>query len=157
MNEELTGTGILKEIGFTFLSEGKTLKIRAEGYSMYPVIKPGSVIHIGPYQPGVLPEPGEIVAWKRESGLVVHRLVRIVSEGNETLYITRGDGTLEEDPPVNTPQIAGRVRQIEYRGKSRVLKTDGIRKPNYAFNRFRVVMLMKLNKIWKRKSCSGNR
>lgn len=147
MNDERTVTGILKEIGFTFLSEGKTLKIRAEGYSMYPAIKPGSVIHIGPYQPGVLPEPGEIIAWKRESGLVVHRLVRIVSVGNETLYVTRGDGTLEEDPPVSAAQIAGRVGQIEYRGKSRILKSGGTRKPNYAWNRLRVVLLMKLKKI----------
>ncbi|MBW6501957.1 MAG: signal peptidase I [Bacteroidales bacterium] len=147
MNEELTGTGILKEIGFTLLSEGKILKIRAEGYSMYPAIKPGSVIHIRPYQPGELPEPGEIIAWKRESGLVVHRLVRIISEGNETLYITRGDGTLGEDPPVSAGQIAGRVGQIEYRGRNRILKSGGTGKPHYAWNRFRVVLLLKLKKI----------
>jgi signal peptidase I len=147
MNNELTGTGILKEIGFTFLSEGKTLKIKAEGYSMYPAIKPGSVIHIKPIKPGDLPEPGEIIAWKRESGLVVHRLVRIVREGNETLYVTRGDGTMNEDPPVSAEQIAGRVRQIEYGGKRRDMKSGRAGKPNYAWNRLRVVLLMKITRL----------
>ena len=43
---------VLKEIGFMLLAEGKTLKVKAEGYSMYPSIKPGSVIYIEPFGEG---------------------------------------------------------------------------------------------------------
>ncbi|MFZ0281897.1 MAG: S24/S26 family peptidase, partial [Bacteroidales bacterium] len=71
---------VLKEIGFTLLAEGKTLKVKAEGYSMYPTIKPGSVIYIEPAERGNEPVPGEIIAWKKESGFVVHRLIKVLKE-----------------------------------------------------------------------------
>jgi hypothetical protein len=66
---------IIKDIGFSLLAEGTTIKVRADGYSMYPAIKPGSVVLIEPLPESFLPFPGEIIAWKRESGFVVHRLV----------------------------------------------------------------------------------
>ena len=40
---------VLKEIGFSLLAEGKTIRVKAEGFSMYPSIKPGSVIFIEPF------------------------------------------------------------------------------------------------------------
>ena len=148
MNDSRSDPDILKEIGFTLLSEGKTLKIRAEGYSMFPSIRPGSVIHIGPYPQGALPVHGEIIAWKRESGLVVHRLVRMVSDENGTLFITRGDSTLHEDPPVTAGQIAGRVHKVEYRGMIMVLQPhETKKKPFYIINRSWVVVLMRLKKF----------
>ncbi len=92
----------MKNIGFSLLDEGTTLKVKAEGYSMYPSIKPGSVILIEPLADGLFPSPGEIIAWKRESGLVVHRLVRITKEENKICYITRGDSCAYEDQPIIT-------------------------------------------------------
>ena len=82
---------ILKNVGFTLLSEGKTIRIKAHGYSMYPSIKPGSLILIEPIKIKGNPVPGEIIAIKRESGLIVHRLTRIVVNNGITTYIARGD------------------------------------------------------------------
>lgn len=82
---------VVKEIGLTLLEEGKILKVKAEGYSMFPVIKPGSILLIEPLEPDYEPQPGEIVAWKRDSGFVLHRLVRIFEKEGNRFFVTRGD------------------------------------------------------------------
>ena len=74
MNNLRHNHDIVKDIGLTLLSEGKTIRIKAHGYSMYPCIKPGSLILIEPLNIKGMPCPGEIVAVKREAGLIVHRL-----------------------------------------------------------------------------------
>ncbi len=113
MNRSKSIKNILRETGFSLLDEGKTLRIRAEGFSMYPSVKPGSVILLEPYPPLHQPEKGEIIAWKRDSGFVVHRLVGITGSENEKLFITRGDSSESEDLPVSAKQLAGRVIAIE--------------------------------------------
>jgi len=140
---------IVKEIGFSLLAEGKSLKIRAEGYSMYPSIKPGSIILIEPLAETLPPSPGEIIAWKRESGFVVHRLVRIIKEGDKISFITRGDSCAYEDQPVKRDQIAGRVVQAES-VTGRILSAGDslIRKPCYLYNRLIVWGLVRLRKLF---------
>jgi signal peptidase I len=137
---------VLKEIGFTLLAEGKTLKVKAEGYSMYPAIKPGSVIYIEPFGEGNWPVPFEIIAWKKESGFVVHRFVRFLKEEEEVQFITRGDSCMAEDDPVTFDQLAGRVVRVET-PEGKEVHFDPINlKPNHQLNRFRVRMRGYLNK-----------
>ena len=148
MNNGHLNYTVLKEIGFTLLAEGKTIKVKADGYSMYPAIKPGSVIYIEPMEPGIEPVPGDIIAWKRESGFVVHRLAVITYKNNKPVFITRGDSSTVEDEPVIADQIAGMVIQIEYpEGKPARTVRNRKKKPNYSFNRFRVWMIMKFNRL----------
>src|SRR5512133_3778897 len=103
----------VKDIGFSLLAEGTTLRVKADGYSMYPSIKPGSVILIEPLAEGITPSPGEIIAWKRETGFVVHRLVKIIRDNVTTRFITRGDSCAYDDQPVTFERIAGKVIRIE--------------------------------------------
>jgi signal peptidase I len=148
MNKTPDNHIIVKNIGFSLLAEGTALKIKADGYSMYPSIKPGSIVLIEPFTAGSYPSPGEIIAWKRESGFVVHRLVRIIREGQDTDFITRGDSCACEDQPVNPDQIAGRVVQVETVTGSITSSGDElIRKPSYLYNRLVVWWLLRLRKI----------
>jgi len=140
---------IVKNIGFSLLDEGTTLKVKADGYSMYPSIKPGSVILIEPLTDGLFPSPGEIIAWKRESGLVVHRLVRITKEENKISYITRGDSCVYEDQPIIRDQIAGKVIRVET--PSGTILSSGeklIRKPSYLYNRLMVWVLVRVRIVF---------
>ena len=133
----------MKEVGFMLLSEGKTIRIKAEGTSMYPVIKPGSIIYIEPFNEGAPPAQGEIVAWKRELTFVVHRLVRIVLKNNQAYYITRGDSCLYEDQPVTSDQLAGRVVSVETL-RGRIKSHDELkRKSIYRINRLLVWLYFK--------------
>ncbi|MGD0341471.1 MAG: hypothetical protein ABSA76_07175 [Bacteroidales bacterium] len=147
MNSENETYTILKEISFALLAEGKTIRAKADGYSMYPFIRPGSSVLLGAVNDDVTLIPGEIIAWKRESGFVLHRLIAIIKNGNETHYITRGDSSLQEDPPLSRDQVAGRVIMIEDKnGKTRE-GSQLIKKPCYFYNRFVVWTLFQWRRI----------
>jgi signal peptidase I len=148
MNKVSDNHIIIKNIGFSLLAEGTTIRVKTDGYSMYPFIKPGAIILIEPLKEESVPVPGEIIAWKRESGFVVHRLVRIVKSWNEIMYITRGDSCSFEDQPVSKEQIAGKVVRIETgSGKIKASGNELICKPAYLYNRFLVWISMKFRRL----------
>jgi signal peptidase I len=148
MAEESLSHTVLNEIGFSLLAEGKTIRIRAEGFSMYPNIKPGSVIFIEPFKEGTRPSPGEIIAWKRDSGFVVHRLVRCYEQKLQKFFVTRGDSIMAEDEPFISDQIAGRVIRVENTEVKAVPpKVFRNKKPNYTFNRFLVRIISQFYRI----------
>ena len=148
MNKDHLSHNVLKKIGFSLLAEGKTIRVRAEGFSMYPSIKPGSVIFIEPFKIGAEPIPGEIIAWKRDSGFVVHRLIRCYIQKHQKYFITRGDSIMVEDDPVLFDQIAGKVVQVE-KPEGNAVPADSFldKKPNYSFNRFLVRIISQFYRI----------
>jgi len=137
-NPKLT---LLKDISFTLLGEGKTIRLKAEGLSMFPSIKPGSVIHIEPVtQTGNL-QPGDIIAWKRSHGFVAHRLIRKYRKNHTDYFVTRGDCRFHEDAPVTAELIAGKVNRVEYpEGTAVPVKSWNKRNPVYIFNRISLIL-----------------
>ena len=136
-----------RDLGFSLLSEGRVLRIRAGGYSMYPFIRPGTIILIRPGEDLTDIVPGDIIAWKRELGFVVHRLIRIEKRGNEILYYTRGDSCRYEDRPVTGERIAGKVIRVEDR-KNRIKEGDQLRKkPAYSINRVMVRLITGMKRL----------
>ena len=147
MNKYLNKQTLVKDISLTLLAEGKTIRIKAHGYSMYPCIKPGSMLLIEPLNLKGLPVPGEIIAVRRENGLVVHRLTRIINQNGLTTYIARGDSNALTDKPVKLSMIAGRIVRAETSGENQVLADISINKrPNYIMNRLRVIFIF----LWKK-------
>jgi signal peptidase I len=137
----------VKDIGLTLLSEGKTIRIKAHGFSMYPSIKPGSLILIEPLNINGLPRPGEIIAIRRENGLIVHRLSKIIRKNEVAYYIARGDSNAYADNPVKIDKIAGRIIRAESTGENPVPANVSINtKPNYFINRIRVICII----LWKK-------
>jgi signal peptidase I len=130
------------------LAEGKTIRIKAHGYSMYPSIKPGSLILIEPLREKGKPVPGEILAIKRESGMVVHRMIKTVFKNNTTFYITRGDSNAYADNPMTIDKIAGRVIKSEPTGENPVPADIRINtSPHYFYNRISVIVIFLMKKI----------
>jgi signal peptidase I len=143
----------VKDIGLTLLAEGKTIRIKAHGYSMYPCIKPGSLILIEPLNIKGMPRSGEIIAIRRESGLIVHRLSKIINKNGVKWYIARGDSNAYADNPIKLDKIAGRIVRAESTGENPVPADISINtKPNYFVNRIRVIGLL----LWKKLNYSGN-
>lgn len=135
-------------MSLTLLSEGKTIRIKAHGYSMYPAIKPGSLILIEPLRQKGKPVPGEIVALKRENGLVVHRVMKRVIKNGITYYITRGDSNANKDTPVTIEKIVGRIVKSEPTGENPIRADIRINnKPRYVINRLSVIVIFLLKKI----------
>ena len=147
MNNWRNNHAIVKDIGLTLLSEGKTIRIKAHGFSMYPSIKPGSLILIEPLNIKGLPRPGEIIAIRRENGLIVHRLSKIIRKNEVAYYIARGDSNAYADNPVKIDKIAGRIIRAESTGENPVPANVSINtKPNYFINRIRVICII----LWKK-------
>jgi signal peptidase I len=115
---------------------------------MYPCIRPGSLILIEPLKIKGMPRPGEIIAIRRESGLIVHRLTKIINKNGASYYIARGDSNAYADNPVKIEKIAGRIVRAESTGENSVVADIGINtKPNYFINRIRVIGILLLKKI----------
>lgn len=147
MNNWRNNHAIVKDIGLTLLSEGKTIRIKAHGYSMYPCVKPGSLILIEPLNIKGMPLAGEIIAIKREAGLIVHRLTKIMKKNGTTYYIARGDSNAYADNPVKIDKIAGRIVRAESTGENPVVADISINtKPNFFRNRIRVIGIL----LWKK-------
>ncbi len=149
MNKKRDYNRLVRDLGFSLLDEGKNLKIKAGGYSMYPSIKPGTTIFIEPLKADNDPAPGEIIAWKRESGFVVHRLVRTERRGNDVIYYTRGDSCKYEDKAVTRDQIAGKVVRTENENDEIKEGSQLIRNPCYLINRMNVNIILKFKRIFK--------
>jgi signal peptidase I len=140
----------VKNMSLALLSEGKTIRIKAHGYSMYPAIKPGSLILIEPVMIKGNLVRGEIVALKRENGLVVHRVVKREIKNGITYYITRGDSNARADSPVTIDKIAGRIIKSEPTGENPVPADIRINtKLNYFFNRLKVISILVIHKLKK--------
>lgn len=90
--------------------------------SMHPVFDRGSVVIVeqvnDKYDNYNKLKEGEIIAFKAEKNIVVHRLIRIVNTGNEVYYYTKGDANNDEDDYlIKTENIIGIVRfKIPYVG-----------------------------------------
>lgn len=147
MNRYLSKQTIVKDISLQLLSEGKSIRIKAHGYSMYPCIKPGSLLLIEPIQIKGAPVPGEIIAMRRENGLVVHRLLKKTVKNSITWYIARGDSNAYPDNPVKIDKIAGRIVRAETTGENPVPADIKINtNPDYFRNRIRVIFIF----LWKK-------
>ena len=132
----------IKNMGTSLLADGTTIRIKAHGYSMYPSVKPGSLLIIEPLKAKGDPKPGELIVVKRESGLIVHRLVKIEIKDGVRWYIARGDSNAYADKPVKIDMIAGRVIKAEATGENPTPADIRIKKrPGYFLNRLRVIFI----------------
>jgi hypothetical protein len=114
---------------------------------MFPSIRPGSLILIEPLNVKGIPHEGEIIAIRREAGLIVHRLSKILYKDGVTYYIARGDSNAYADKPVKIDKIAGRIVRAESTGENPVPADISINKnPKYFINRLRVIGLL----VWKK-------
>ena len=90
--------------------------------SMHPIFDRGSVVITeqvnDKYDNYDKLKEGEIIAFKAEKNVVVHRLIRIVNVGDEVYYYTKGDANKEEDNYlIKKENIIGIVRfKIPYIG-----------------------------------------
>ena len=134
----------LKEVSLSLLAEGKSLRIKPTGYSMFPAIRPGNIVIIDPVDSPSDLIPGNIIAFRRDSGFVLHRLTDIRHRDDNIFFITRGDSSMNEDKPITADKISGVVTAIETKqGKIKPHR----HKVHYGRNRLMVRLINLLNKL----------
>ena len=85
----------------------KTCLVKANGFSMLPIIKPGSTIEIVSVNESKL-FPGQIILFEKDDQVLSHRVVYKVPIG----YITAGDTNILLDDPISPSQIIGLVKAV---------------------------------------------
>lgn len=91
------------------------LKLRATGISMLPALWPGDLLTIQSHQPEQV-ELGEIVLYMRGGRFFIHRVASKTLGAKGTFLITRGDCMAENDPPVSSGELLGRITEIQRAG-----------------------------------------
>jgi signal peptidase I len=87
------------------------VRLRVFGTSMVPSILPGDLICV--QRAGVSEiSTGEIVLYLRDGRMFAHRVLDLVRGGNDALLITRGDRLCQNDPPVSSSELLGRVTSL---------------------------------------------
>lgn len=100
------------ELASGLLSEGKSIRFRVSGGSMYPFIRDGYEVRVDPADISGI-DPGDIVLCRSAGGSVfAHRVVGREDDGAERSLITKGDSSLQMDGSVHGRDLLGRVTAV---------------------------------------------
>lgn len=107
------------------LEQHYPIKIKPQGYSMYPLFLPGRDEAIIEKVPVSALRRGDVALYRRDQGiLVLHRICRITSEG----FYFVGDNQVEIEGPLRPDQIRGKMTSMIRNGYS-----ISVRNPLYRF------------------------
>ena len=99
------------------LEEGHTIRVKPEGYSMYPLFVPGRDAALIEKIPVDGLKKGDIVLYRRDGSiLVLHRICRISREG----FYMVGDNQSVVEGPLRPDQIRGKLIAFERKGRKPV-------------------------------------
>lgn len=102
------------------LAEGKVIRKKIKGYSMYPVLLPDSdEVLIQKVNPATL-KRGDVILYRREQSILV--LHRIWKRKGDKFY-TVGDNQSKIEGPLDVGQIKGKM--IGFIRKGKHISTDG--------------------------------
>jgi hypothetical protein len=100
------------ELASEVLKSSGCVRIRVQGSSMLPNLRPGDEVELRstPFHAAVI---GNVVAYRREGRLFIHR---VISRDPQQL-ITRGDTLSRADVPVTEPEFLGSVSAVFRNGE----------------------------------------
>jgi signal peptidase I len=104
------------ELSAEVLRAGKTLRFRARGASMAPLVRDGDVLLVQPVGMRSV-RVGDVVLCSSAPGrIVVHRVVRRLTGPTGRCLVVQGDQIAQPDGVIPGAQVYGRVVSIERAG-----------------------------------------
>jgi signal peptidase I len=98
------------------LQAGKSVRFRAHGSSMRPLLRDGDILFIQPVHPKAV-HLGDIVLCSKQSGqTVAHRVIRKMENPDGLHFVVQGDQKLKPDGLIHQAQVYGRVAAVERDG-----------------------------------------
>jgi signal peptidase I len=90
------------------------VRLRVSGTSMLPHIRPGDllVVHRCAFEDVRL---GDVLLFRVGQRLFAHRVAAKDRRPAADLFITQGDALMDQDPPVSSANVIGRVTSIQSR------------------------------------------
>ncbi|HEY0407625.1 MAG TPA: S24/S26 family peptidase [Pyrinomonadaceae bacterium] len=100
------------------LAEGYGIRFQARGTSMLPLIGSDEIIIVEPVLTRRI-RRGDILLYRRRSGVRAHRVLMIEKRDGRALRLTlKGDSSATADDPITPAEIMGRVVAVERDGRS---------------------------------------
>jgi hypothetical protein len=96
---------------------GAALHVRAPGGSMLPTIPRGALVRIGPVPSGGVTTGDVVLALTGDGEPVLHRAIAVRRDS----ILTRGDASINVDPPVPFERVIGVATHVRANGEDRVL------------------------------------
>jgi hypothetical protein len=106
-----TGKSERIDLALDLLSKFGRLRLKVTGTSMLPGLLPGDVVELS--GGGEAPAVGDLVLFRRGSGLVLHRVLASHDAG----LLTQGDGLRRPDPPLAAAEVLGKVVGLTRRNR----------------------------------------
>jgi hypothetical protein len=104
------------ELSGEILRAGRSLRFRAHGASMWPLVRDGDILLVRPLE-GRAVRLGDLVLFCREPGQVaVHRVICVQVGPQGRRYTVQGDAVPQPDGRIPEGQVYGRVAAIERGG-----------------------------------------
>jgi len=114
----LASTDLFTDLSTELLRQGKSIRFRATGRSMYPTIREGEAITVEPITPSSV-RTGDIVLYRSAGQHVAHRVTRVEREGGRSVrFVLRDDTSGIRDETVTSEQILGKVVAAERGGRT---------------------------------------
>jgi signal peptidase I len=100
------------------MQRGLSIRVKARGSSMVPLIHTGDVLFVEPVKLEQL-KVGDIIVFDNNSvSYVAHRIIK----KNDSTVTTKGDNQFHFDRPIPNEHVRGKITQIE--NKQKQLKLD---------------------------------
>jgi signal peptidase I len=96
---------------------GTLVRFRAEGLSMYPAIRHGELITVGPVAADQVVR-GDVLLCRHSTRVLAHRVVSVTGYGGERVLQLRGDAKEACDPPVAASDVIGKVLSVSRNGRA---------------------------------------
>ena len=107
------------------LRDGNIIRIKPQGFSMYPLFIPGRDEALIQQVPVASLKRNDVALYRRDQGiLVLHRIVRVTSEG----YYMTGDNQYEIEGPLRPDQFKGKLIAFVRNGRE-----ISVKNPLYCF------------------------
>lgn len=84
------------------------------GPSQWPVLRNGLVIRVAKFANNEL-RAGDLVVFSKSGSRICHRLLKVNRNGDESLWLTKGDANLNVDGWISEGQILGKVVEVNGR------------------------------------------
>ena len=118
-------TGDFKTDLEQLLQEGNIIRLKPQGFSMYPLFIPGRDEALIQQVPVTSLKRNDVALYRRNQGiLVLHRIVRVTADG----YYMTGDNQYEIEGPLRPEQFRGKLIAFVRNGKE-----ISVRNPVYRF------------------------
>ncbi len=100
------------------------VQLTSHGVSMYPFIKAGDKCLFKAVEPNGLSE-GDVILYRTvDDNLVGHRVVQIICDQQEVLYLCKGDANRYPDPPIPFGNVLARLVVVQRRQKTIYLDSN---------------------------------